>query len=59
MDPAPSSKSLPASTPKWEEVWGTIIALLTLTLPIAAIATYSPSSPPGNMTAAEVSITVK
>ena len=58
MDPAPSSnKSLPASTHAWEEVWGTIIALLTLTLPIVAIATYSPSSPPG-IVATEVS-TVK
>jgi hypothetical protein len=56
MDPAPSSnKSLPVSTHVWEEVWGTVIALLTLTLPIAAIATYSPSIPPGNV-ATEVSI---
>jgi hypothetical protein len=58
MDPAPSDQSLPAITHKWEEFWGTFIALLTLTLPIAAIATYSPSSPPGNIPI-EVSVTVK
>ncbi len=59
MDPAPSDKPLPASAHNWEEFWGTIIALVTLTLPIAAIATYAPSTPPAGNVATEVSTTVK
>jgi hypothetical protein len=44
MDPAPSGKALP--TRNWEEFLGTVIALFTLTLPLTAIATYAPSTPP-------------
>jgi hypothetical protein len=44
MDPAPSGKTLP--TLHWEEFIGTAIAILTLTLPVAAIATYVPATPP-------------
>jgi hypothetical protein len=46
MDPATSGKPLPASTHKWEEFWGTMIALITLTLPVTAIAFASPATPP-------------
>jgi hypothetical protein len=46
MDPATSGKPLPAPTIKWEEFWGTLIALVTLTLPVTAIAFSSPSTPP-------------
>jgi hypothetical protein len=41
MDPAPDGKSFSETPRKWEEFWGTMIALLTLTLPVTAIATYS------------------
>jgi hypothetical protein len=44
MDPVPSGKNL--LTRNWEEFIGTVIAILTLTLPLAAIATYAPGTPP-------------
>jgi hypothetical protein len=46
MDPATSGKPLPTPTIKWEEFWGTVIALITLTLPVTAIAFSSLSTPP-------------
>jgi hypothetical protein len=46
MDPATSAKPLPAPTRKWEEFLGTMIALITLTLPVTAIAFSSPATPP-------------
>jgi hypothetical protein len=46
MDPATSGKTLPAPTRKWEEFLGTIIALITLTLPVTAIALSSLAAPP-------------
>lgn len=50
MNPAPSGKPFPESPHKWEEFWGTMIALLTLTLPVAAIATYSSTVQPAAIT---------
>jgi hypothetical protein len=46
MDPATSGKPLPAPARKWEEFLGTMIALITLTLPVTAIAFSSPATPP-------------
>jgi hypothetical protein len=50
MDPAPSGKPFSESPHKWDEFWGTMIALLTLTLPVAAIATYSSNVQPAAIT---------
>jgi hypothetical protein len=42
---APSGKSQTEPPPhKWSEFWGSAIAILTLTLPVAAIVHYSPAS---------------
>ncbi|MBW4576938.1 MAG: hypothetical protein KME08_16820 [Aphanothece sp. CMT-3BRIN-NPC111] len=40
----PSAKSSDQPAHRWAEVFGTVIAILTLTLPLFAIANFSSSS---------------
>jgi hypothetical protein len=43
---APSGKSANEPTHRWGNIWGTGIAIVTLILPIAAIANYSANNVP-------------
>ncbi|HEY9873169.1 MAG TPA: hypothetical protein V6D12_07020 [Candidatus Obscuribacterales bacterium] len=40
----PSAKSSDQVAHRWAEIWGTVIAIVTLTLPLFAIANFSASS---------------